>query len=522
MDIVGIFTVCCVSAVANVSANQEVRRLMEKGPRLSMNKDTVIRSLFSVLALTLLTGCGGGSFDPPSSPAPLSSRNVNLIFVVSEDWAYHASGDVNPHTANLTSQGLQRSLRMATFLQQKVLGKQNVTEIYALEPMTHLQTTQDYPDMVPLETIQQFTVLNQVTLSSDAEGGTPYTGQSFPINASYAAGPLPIGVDPPPQFCTNCQGLDFNDKGGDNEALLTTIVKNKLPGFYVFSAPWETVSALMANLNKLKDYNLDLPSSYVGPNLIYAISIAPSGTASLLTYDSHVTPPSNYPVLPSPPLASAACAAQTYFNVTVTGGQNGYVIPAGINTNETLYIIRHADAHPRTYWDDNNYVGAGQWRALDLPSSLAGKVGADQVYSIDPAQFASGSLSASGDSTWSTVAPALTAEPYAIAKNLPYNLASGFQIADTQSASDFFFTGGKFSNQKLLVAWAFQFVQPTIYDLLKSYNAGRLAPPVDEWPPTDYDTIWTVTLDDVGNLNVNNAMCEGVSSATLPTTPPQF
>ncbi len=141
-----------------------------------MSKGTVARLLFLVLALTLLAGCGS-SFSPnssaPPTPAPLSAGNLNLIFVVSEDLAYQASGDVNPTTANLTNQGLQRSLSMATFLQQQVLGTQNVTGIYALEPMTHLQTANHYPDMVGLETIQQFALLNQITLSSDQYGRDP-------------------------------------------------------------------------------------------------------------------------------------------------------------------------------------------------------------------------------------------------------------------------------------------------------------------------------------------------------------
>ena len=38
----------------------------------------------------------------------------------------------------------------------------------------------------------------------------------------------------------------------------------------------------------------------------------------------------------------------------------------------------------------------------------------------------------------------------------------------------------------------------------------------------DYDTIWTVKLDAHGNLTVNNALCEGINSAALPATPPQF
>lgn len=492
-----------------------------------MNKGTVVWLLFLVLAMTLLAGCGN-SFSPnssePPTPASLSADNLNLIFVVSEDLAHQASGDVNPSTANLTSQGLQRSLLMATFLQQKVLGMQNVTGIYALEPMTHLQTANNYPDMVGLETIQQFAMLNQITLSSDQEGGTPYTGQSYPLNASYSSGSIPSGFPVPPQFCPNCQGLDFKDEGGDNEALVTRIVKANATGFYVFSAPWETIGSLLANINKLEGYNLTLPATYINPNFIYAISIAPSGSASLVTYDSHLTPPSTYPVLPPPPLVSTPCnTAQTPFSITVTGGQGGAVIPARTNTNETLYIIRHADAHPRTYWDDNNYVGAGQWRALDLPSALLGKVSANQVYSIDPSQFGPGSISASGDSNWSSVAPSLTAEPYAIANNLPYNLVTGFLITDQtapQQTSNFFFNGLKFSNQTVLLAWAYQYIQPTINALLLSYHGdGQQAPP---WPDTDYDSIWTVTLDTHGNLSIDNATCEGISSTALPATPPQF
>src|ERR1035438_9969193 len=390
-----------------------------------MNKDTVVPSLFLALALTLLAGCGSSQPAPPA-PAPLSAGNVNLIFVASEDLAYQDFGDMNPSTANLTNRALQRSLLTATFLQQKVLGMQNASEIYALEPMTHLQTANNYPDMVALETIQQFAMLNQITLSSDSKGGTPYAGQSFPINASYASGPLPIGVVPPSQYCPNCQGLDFNDEEGDNEALLTAIVKNKPPGFYVFSAPWETVSGLMANINKLEHYNLALPASYISPNFIYVISITPSGSASLITYDSNLTPPSTYPVLPPPPLVSTPCTAQTPFSITVPGGQSGAVIPAGINTNETLYIIRHADAHPTPFWDDNNYVGAGQWRALDLPNALLGKVNVNQVYSNDPAQFGPGSVSASGDSNWSTVAPPMTRR--AICHRQQPALQSGHQL----------------------------------------------------------------------------------------------
>jgi hypothetical protein len=122
---------------------------------------------------------------------------VNLIFVVSEDLAFNAPGDIDPGTSNFTARGLQRSLQLATFLRRQVLGESDASGVFALAPMTHLQTAQRYPDMVPLETIQQFAVLNRVTLSSDLHGGTPYSGQNVPVNASYAPGSVPAECSPP-------------------------------------------------------------------------------------------------------------------------------------------------------------------------------------------------------------------------------------------------------------------------------------------------------------------------------------
>ena len=151
------------------------------------------------------------------------------------------------------------------------------------------------------------------------------------------------------------------------------------------------------------------------------------------------------------------------------------MIPQGINTNETLYIVRHADAHPLQYWSDGNYVCAGQWRALDLPNALRGKVSPDLVYSSDPAQTSPGTE----DFSWSGVAPSLTVEPYAIANNLPFDLAASFNLSDEnvgQESSDFFFgthlttvTGPNLSNQTVLLAWSYQFIQPMVNALISSY-----------------------------------------------------
>jgi hypothetical protein len=492
---------------------------------VQLYKITVVRALCLALALTLFAVCGGSSAAnaaAPPDPAPLSAGDLNLIFVVSEDLAYQAPGDLNPGTANLTDRGLQRSLRMATFLKQQVLGKKNVTGVYVLEPMTHLQTSSNYPDMVAPETIQQFALLNHITLSSALPPEYfPYTGNSYPLNASYAPGSVPPGVAIPTTYCPNCQGLDFNDNENNNETLVAGIVTAEVPGFYVFSAPWETTIALMASINEHEGYGLTLPASYAGPNYIYAISIAPTGKARLVTFNSNLHPPSTYPAIPWPGPVRTSCTAQPPFSIdtsTIAGAE----IPPNINTNETVYIIRHADAHPIANWNDGNYVCAGQWRALDLPKALRGKISAQQVYSSDPAQATQGTEGF----WWSGVAPSLTAEPYAIANNLPYGLAAGFDVSDYKSASNFFFTvsaGGNFSNQSVLLAWSYQFIQPMVNDLVSSYFPPAATPPtVPDWPANDYDTVWKVRLDADGNLVVNNAMCEGIDSAKLPAKCPRF
>ena len=234
-----------------------------------MKRISVVWSLFLILALTLLAGCEGSS--GPNTSTALSADNINLIFVVSPDLAYKTPGDINPDTANLTNQGLQRSLLMATYLKTHLLGTNNVTGIYALAPMTHLQTANNYPDMAAIGFIQQFALLNQITIQ-----GT--TANSYPINTAYAPGDVPGGVVEPSPYIPGAQGLAFNDAHSNNVALVTRIINANIPGFYVFSAPWETISALLTNINNQQGYNLNLPAAYMGPNYVYAISITPIGS----------------------------------------------------------------------------------------------------------------------------------------------------------------------------------------------------------------------------------------------------
>ena len=264
-----------------------------------MKKNIVLRPLLLILGVTILGGCGSSSFRPlVVNPAALSAANVNLIFVVSEDLAYQAPGDVNAATGNLTSQGLARSLSMATFLKTNVLGSATVTGIYTLEAMTHLQTAAGLPDMAAIGTIQQFAMMNQITVTIDHGSSVYYPGNSFPINASYATVALPSGVAPPIVACGDCQGLDYSNVNGDNETLVSNILSSDVAGFYVFAAPWDTIRELMSSINTQQGFNLAVPTVYAGPNTVYAISVPASGSAGMSVYNTNASPLTLYPKLP--------------------------------------------------------------------------------------------------------------------------------------------------------------------------------------------------------------------------------
>lgn len=457
----------------------------------------------------------------PASSTALNPRAINLIFAVSEDLAYHGRGEINPRTANLTDRGLRRTLMMATYLRRQVFGGRNVDAIYVLEPMTHLQTTAKLPDLVAAESVEQFALLNHISLP--IRGGEAVAANSYPLNVSYAAGAIPPGLAAPRPACAACQGLDFRDHNGDNEALVRGIIRARRAGFYLFSAPWETISRLMANIDRQGNYHLVLPARYPGPDAIYVIAIAPK-TTRLVVYRDAIRAAAAYPALPAPVPVNQSCVEQPPFKIQVDA-HDAALVP-GLNRDETVYLIRHAEAHPHRFFEDGNNVCAGQWRALALPEILRDKISPDQVYSVDPAQTVGGFRSHTRP--WSYVRPALTVEPYAIANNLLFGLMAGSLWSDcltkapfTCPTTDFFFKGGAFSHHKLLVAWEHDHIPAIVQKLIDDYYPKGGAPRVPGWPGQDYDSIWTVRLDDRGNLTVANG-CEGIDSDALPAACPVF
>jgi hypothetical protein len=125
----------------------------------------------------------------------------------------------------------------------------------------------------------------------------------------------------------------------------------------------------------------------------------------------------------------------------------------------------------------------------------------------------------------------LTVQPYAIANGLPFSLIADFELLAQNApvpatvAAAAFFNGGKYSNHKVLLAWEHDHIPTTVNALINSYFRNG-PPPTDKvapnWPDPDYDAVWSVTLDAIGNLTVDNSICEGINSGALPVLPPIF
>jgi len=128
--------------------------------------------------------------------------------------------------------------------------------------------------MVAVETIQQFALLNQITLSSDAEGGTHTPARTTPSMHPMRQGPCPAELFHSRNSAPLARAR-FNDQEGTTKTVVRISSRPNVAGFYVFSAPWETTTACWPASTGSK-VQPGLPASYAGPNYIYAIAIAPS------------------------------------------------------------------------------------------------------------------------------------------------------------------------------------------------------------------------------------------------------
>ena len=331
---------------------------------------------------------------------------------------------------------------------------------------------------------------------------------------------MPPGVTVPAQYCPTCGGLDFADEEGDNEALVTNLLAEAVPGYYVFSAPWETVSALLGSV--AGDHGLLAPKSYGGPDQVYALSLGPLVWSNLATYDAHLAPSSSYPTLPAP-IVGRTCTPPTPSAITVQDGVNGAVVPAFPDNNEVLYIVRHAEAHPQAtgLTTTTSVRASGQRWTCRTPSPARRR--RDEVWSGDPATFPWGRLALRASTTGHGRARADRGAD-AIANGLPSSWRRAWtsrprawpgRRATSSSAR-------QFPGHKILLGFTYTLAPQMLTALVASYFPNGGAPTIPAWSPADYDSLWIVTLDASGNLTLDFTNCEGIDSASLPATAPQI
>ena len=205
-------------------------------------------------------------------------------------------------------------------------------------------------------------------------------------------------------------------------------------------------------------------------------------------------------------------------------------VPPNMNKNETVYLIRHVEAHPVYAFDNGNYVCQGQWRAIGSVDKLQEIMDGlpNQVYSSDPGDptnsCTTGNEFLPSESCPTYVRPSLTVNPFVIKNKMSLNLVpeSSFNWNNYESMATFFFQGGQFNDQTVLVSWEHATISNMVNYLIGTiYNQPQAALLIPVWEGNDYDTVWKLELSRDGQLTFSNT-CEGISSASLPLACPAF
>lgn len=436
--------------------------------KILLNKILVV-FMFGIAVNTVVSCNSGSSTTGASSIPELNQNALNFIFV--------QSFESNPNYNNLSVKGFNHSLLFGQLLTQ--MTAYNLSGVFSLAPYSNI--VNGYPDMRTIQSIENYALLN-----------------GYGINDSLPNNPEIIA-----DMIMNIIG---NASTGVN-----------VKGNYVIALPSDLINNILKVLNTNTSsqfsqlYFTYTPITSGNFNQYVVFSIANLANISVNTYNDNLVPSDNYPQLNIP--TGAQCLESP---VTI---QSSGTPPASINTNETIYFVRHVEAHPANYFDNGNYICQGQWRAIGAPPVLLNKMGntlPDVVYSSDPSEIYDYE-----SFPFTYVRPALTINPFTVKYNMPMNLveSSEAEWSEPESIAKFFFTGGKFNNKTILVAWEHGNIEETINYLINNiYNLGKSVP---NFAYDDYDTIWKVQINAQGQLIFSND-CEGIPTAQLPMSCPNF
>ncbi|WP_143569711.1 hypothetical protein [Tenacibaculum agarivorans] len=415
-------------------------------------------------------------FSQLRSPESISCNTKTLVLV--------PSFEGNPKTNNLSISGLNHSLLFAQLLNKQLSNNciDNMA-IYALSPdyKEKLQTLKKI-DMKPLETIEPFAVSHKKSVNVKS---------------------------------LNTFLKDFHTNKSDN--------------LFVVGADSNTIGRI---IDKIAPSNSDIkrwPRKKVDYLVLTKVS---SGRYILNYFNDGINPKSEYPDIKIP--RTKCCP-----NLPVTLRTS---VPTSSDSftpykNQTVYFIRHAEAHPGGHFENGNYVCRGEWRALGantiLYNIMDGKP--DYIFSSNPTQLIDG---------YSYVRPSLTIAPFAIQYGLPITLAS-FEWYESESLANALFNKkSKYfnhkDNQTIIVCWEHGNLRASVISVFEElykvqiatnkhcYCETRRENPkpggntiITCWRGDNYDSVWILKTDNEGNLTFANT-CEHIPTEKLPTSCPIF
>ncbi len=420
--------------------------------------------------LAILFACFG-LLNTFSSMAQTAAPALNL-----NDWNFvltptFEQGDIKKgeayKTNNLSVAGLNHALQFAQLLNNLTAGKtKQIRQVYAFNEETVTNS------MAAVESIEPFALLNNLGVKTQS------------LNQGSAS-----TYNSPAYFVQN-------------------ILANQARGIYIMAMPDSVMQAIVKNLTGSTISKQD-PSHYV-------VLSGHTGAFRVDTYSDHIQPSAQYPAIS---LTQHSACPQSPVTIKVKK-------PAHLKAyaSQSVYFVRHVEAHPNGNFENGNYVCQGQWRALGANAILL-KIMKDRkpdyVFTSDPSNIID------GGAAYSYIRPALTIAPFAIQHDLPLTLAP-FQWQDAEDLAEALFNKespyfqGRKAGASILVPWEHVHIEASVKYLLGTlYKDSKAASNIPTWSFQDYDTVWELSTDKNGDLEFKNT-CEGVSTESLPTTCPAF
>lgn len=243
-----------------------------------------------------------------SAQPPLNPNDWNFILIPSFEAG--PAPDIN-----LSTVGLNHALRFGQLLDTLLAGKQHqLRKVYALG----LGGSNSV--MKPLETIEPFAVLNNIGVKTVA---------------------LLPDVRP--------------SQYGSPAYFINRIVEGEPRGTYVMAMPRDMIRKMVIALTGT--------SVEVNGTHQYLVLSGRDNTFEVNTYCDHIADVTTFPRVRLPPRRAVCMQPSVTIPVKVPHGFHPY-------TSQTVYFVRHVEAHPNDSFENGNYVCRGQWRALGAGTVL--------------------------------------------------------------------------------------------------------------------------------------------------------